>query len=511
MLNFMDSLKMIHAAGIVENYALVMLIVYLTDVWGSGIIQAFGWIKMLFGITKAMPFAILFLMDHNYIGSYSMLIISTTASALGMGFLSISTPSWLYTRITGSCGEYKMKCISETQLSLFYWALILILIGRSARQATMETLNFKGNANERELKKHFVTSGSYFAVLHPSLLVFAPWSIIFGISSICSSLAVFLLMGKSWSHKLYINKPERSPVTSVLRVFMATILKINQKLPYESAFLFKEIDQDNSSLRGRSSLRFLEKAAIEPPNGKGRRLNRWTLCNFQEVEDAKTLVRMLPVGLMFAFLVLINSIASVYFLQQAKRLKPLSVYGIEVVNMSNLIFFYISAKEELHKEGRNYNRMLQNKEKLFRGVKEALIHAIIYCVVAALVEKSRLSVIRKHGLAYRPDHEIIPMTIFWFFPQAFVLGRFYGILERIVRISLAEEMPLPMRNLKKFVFDGFVGVGIISGVVVVYLVGKVSEMGGGANWFQHDTENRRLDLFYWVLTVLCILVFIRWK
>ncbi|XP_076889667.1 protein NRT1/ PTR FAMILY 5.5-like [Bidens hawaiensis] len=493
MVNFLDALNMIHNATIVQTYALLMLMVYLTDVWGLGITHAACLINIWAGITKIMPLVFLFIMD-NYIDTYSMLVFSTTTSALGMGILSISTPSWLYSLITGSCSEYKMKCISETQQIVFYFALVLIMIGRSGCDVIIETLDFKGNAIEQELMFNFVTSGTNFTAVQASFLLLTPWSFIFGFSAVYSSLAVYLLKGKSWSQRIYINNPERSPVTRVLRVFVATILRIPT-----------EIKRRALPFRSSSSYRFLGNAAIRPSNDKGRQ-NRWTHCSVQEIEDAKTFVRMLPVGFMYAFLVLISTIFSTYILQQAKRLKPVSVFGLPLFNFSYIAWLYLN--EEVRNKFK-YNYTYKNKEMLGTLVIDAMINATVCCVIAALVETSRLGVIREHGLANKPG-EIIPMSSVWMIPLFLMVGYFNSSLGPILQIFSDKDMPFPMRNFQVFVFEGFIGVGIMSSALVVCLVGKISQMGGRPSWFQHDTENSRLDLFYWALALLCVIVLTIW-
>ncbi|KAI7755804.1 hypothetical protein M8C21_008252, partial [Ambrosia artemisiifolia] len=319
MSNFLDALNMIGKAEKLENYSVLMLTFYLIDVWELGIVYAAGLINIWLGITKLMPFAILFLFDNKYVGSYTMLIISTATSALGTGLLSLSTPSWFYSSITGSCDNYKMKCITEIQKWLFYLALVLIMIGRSSRKATVETLNFKNRAIKQERTHDLFPSAGYWLNNEASALVLAPWSILFGMPSVYTSMALYHLKGKSWSHKIYINEPERSPLTSVLRVVAASILNISQDKPYEDC---DETEIDEPLLNRSFSLRFLEKAALQPPHDKGWP-NRWTHCSIQEVENAKTIVRMLPVGFMFAFLVLIYTIGMTYFPQQWKRLNLL--------------------------------------------------------------------------------------------------------------------------------------------------------------------------------------------
>ncbi|XP_071737768.1 protein NRT1/ PTR FAMILY 5.5-like isoform X1 [Rutidosis leptorrhynchoides] len=507
MVNFLEAICILRLAAKVERLASYLLVIYLTNVWETGITYAASLIYIWLGTTKVLALVFLFLLDNN-ISSYWMLIFSTTASALGMGLMSISTPSWPYRLITGSCSEYKMKCISEIQQSFFYFALVLIMIGRSSYNAAMTTLNYKGDVNELMMKMRQLTDfGSNIMVLQAGALLLAPWSIIFGIPSVCSLIALYHLMGKSWSHKLYIDKPETSQVTTILRVVVASILNISPELTNE----WIDFKIDDSPLHLSSSLRFLEKAAIRPPIDNIRQ-NSWTFCSLQEVENTKTLVRMLPMGAVFVILILLSSIGNSYFFAQAEYLKPMAVFGFEIINTSHLICVYIYTKVRYHEEAKKFietNIKKENKEMLHEAVTGIMIYAIICYSIAALVEKSRLGVIRLHGISNNPG-EIIPMSMFWLFPQFFLLACVDASLDRVIILFLAEKSSLVIKKFKVFMVEAFIGVGHMSVALVVYVVGKVSEKGGRLNWFQHYTENSRLDLFYWSLTVLCVFVLIIW-
>ncbi|XP_076927858.1 protein NRT1/ PTR FAMILY 5.5-like [Bidens hawaiensis] len=184
----------------------------------------------------------------------------------------------------------------------------------------------------------------------------------------------------------------------------------------------------------------------------------------------------------------------------------MSFLGLPLFNFSYIALFYLN--EEVRNKFK-YSYTYKNKEMLGTLVIDAMINAIVCCVIAALVETSRLGVIREHGLANNPG-EIIPMSSFWMIPQFLMVGYFNSSLGPILQIFSDEDMPFPMRNFKVFVFEAFIGVGIISSAFVVCLVGKISQMGGRPSWFQHDTENSRLDLFYWALAVLCVIVLTIW-
>ncbi|KAJ0483169.1 putative proton-dependent oligopeptide transporter family [Helianthus annuus] len=409
-----------------------------------------------------------------------------------MGLLSISTPSWLYSRITGACSEYTIKCIDEKQQILFYLGLMLIMIGKSAKEATMEAVHFKCLVTSSDTKVTIIF-GLLFSIVES-------WSIRFGISAVFSFMTVYLLMGKAWSHKLDINKLEKSPVTTVLRVCVASFLKTFKGIQYDSTGIYKDIERNDHQLSHSSSIRLSK-------NSDKYGHNTLIHCSHQEVEDTKTLVRLLPVGVVLVFLGLISSMGNTYFVKQGDRLNP-SIIIWKYVGVSQLFSIYEYSKNQFGK----YTR--KDFETLFKHPpRQQLLYAMIYaipcCMAAAIVESSRLNVISKLGLENKQEN-IIPMRTFWLIPQFFILGIVDGSMERSIDMFFVQEMPLSMRNYGILVLKGFVGLGTIGSVLFVYVIGKISEMGGRPSWFHHNMENSRLDLFYWLLMVLCVVLLVAW-
>lgn len=62
------------------------------------------------------------------------------------------------------------------------------MVGKSAREATMETLKFKGSVNEQKTKKQQLSSGTKVVIWIAGYLLpmIKPWSIRFGISAVFS-------------------------------------------------------------------------------------------------------------------------------------------------------------------------------------------------------------------------------------------------------------------------------------------------------------------------------------
>lgn len=66
-----------------------------------------------------------------------------------------------------------------------------------------------------------------------------------------------------------------------------------------------------------------------------------------------------------------------------------------------------------------------------------------------------------------------------------------------------DEITKRSKNLYMKMFAQAVsGVGIIGGVLSVYVVGEVSARMGGKSWFQYTLNKSRLDNYYWTLATV---------
>ncbi|VVA25445.1 PREDICTED: NRT1/ PTR [Prunus dulcis] len=103
---------------------------------------------------------------------------------------------------------------------------------------------------------------------------------------------------------------------------------------------------------------------------------------------------------------------------------------------------------------------------------------------------------------------IIPMTMFWLLPQYILLGLSEAFSEKCIAGFFSDEL-LPGANegdeaakgaKKKYiesVAQAVNGVGIILGVLIVYIVGEIQP-----TWFQSTVNKSRLDNYFWTLAAL---------
>lgn len=70
------------------------------------------------------------------------------------------------------------------------------------------------------------------------------------------------------------------------------------------------------------------------------------------------------------------------------------------------------------------------------------------------------------------------------------------------------QAPSRLRDFHDVYTDFVTGFGYFSSVVLVAIVGRISERAEQRNWFQETVDGSRLDRYYWVLAVLTCLVWL---
>lgn len=162
---------------------------------------------------------------------------------------------------------------------------------------------------------------------------------------------------------------------------------------------------------------------------------------------------------------------------------------------------------------------IRNKLKIdlpIAGIGAAMLYSICCCVTAATMEMKRLKVVRSHGLVDKTDYEqVVPMHAAWLLLQFFFLAGLDSFLRKSIEEFYTDQAPQHLRDklqgsnadgaTKRYLntaVDFVCGLGFVLGVLSVYVVGKLSEIGGNPSWFQYTLNRSRLDRYYWVLAGL---------
>ncbi|CAL5420274.1 unnamed protein product [Camellia sinensis] len=445
-------------ADILAGYAMWVMMTYLTNVWKINLTHATGIINIWGGIASIMPLGFAFLVDM-FIGHYAMLLFSSIAYCIGLGFLSMSTPPVL-SKSTDTCSAYKPECIGHTQKALFYTALSLIAVGISGHTVSLPPFFTAQTtaSNDRDTGRKLL------------------WQIvgIFGIILVPIIGGIALPYIKQWS--------------------------MCQPLPSDGNELYEKDGTDAKLMPHTGSLRCLDKAAIILANKtrEEQERTRWRLCRVTEVEETKIGIRIIPMWLTFIACGIITSIGNTFFLEQANHMNR--KLGRLNLPLPILLMFYDFSKSQFAKLYFTLTKYLREAGlKHYAppiGIAASITFAILTCITAASVETRRLSVIRKHSLLDKPD-EKIPMSMFWLLPQFLLLGALDGVAENGIMSFFKDQGPPSMRDYFVLFTRGVIGLGMMGNVVFVYVVGKVKP-----SWLKDTLNMSRLDKYYWTLAVL---------
>lgn len=256
--------------------------------------------------------------------------------------------------------------------------------------------------------------------------------------------------------------------------------------------------------------RFFDKAAVlgQSDNLKDS-INPWRLCTVTQVEELKSILRLLPVwatGIIFA--TVYGQMSTLFVLQGATMNTHVGNSSFKIPPASLSIFDTLSVIFWVPV----YDRIIVPLARKFTGHKNGLTQlqrmgvglfiSIFSMVAAAILEVIRLRTVRKHDYY---DLEEIPMTIFWQVPQYFLIGcaevfMFIGQLE-----FFYEQAPDAMRSLCSALSLLTVALGQYLSSLLVTIVTNISTKNGKLGWIPDNLNYGHIDYFFWLLAVLSVL------
>lgn len=259
-------------------------------------------------------------------------------------------------------------------------------------------------------------------------------------------------------------------------------------------------------------VRFLDKAAVETEVERGRgRVNPWRLCTVTQVEELKSIIRVLPVwasGIVFS--AVYSQMSTMFVLQgntMDQHIGPnfkIPSASLSIFDTISVIFwapFYDQVIVRVARQFTGNERGFTTLQRMGIG----LVISIFAMVSAGVLEVFRLNYVRKNN-GY--DLETIPISIFWQIPQYFLVGcaevfTFIGQLE-----FFYDQAPDAMRSLCAALSLTTNALGNYLSTLLVTVVTKVTTRHGQLGWITDNLNRGHLDYFYWLLAILSFVNFI---
>ncbi|KAL3688150.1 hypothetical protein R1sor_014459 [Riccia sorocarpa] len=453
--------------------------------------------------------------------------IAAAASIQMMGFIVLMLTAYLPSLNNQHCevvanGRSSCQSVHGTSLSVIYLGLYLISIGTGGIKACVSAFGadqFDGNDSKesKQLPHYFnVFFGSLElgSLLASTLLIWIQvhkgfkWG--YAVEASVMFLALLFLFS---ARRLYRYRvPKGSPVTSVVRVFVAAFR--NRKLPdprLHNCFYYGPEEKAPELVPRTRNLRFLEKAAMLR---EGERVeeepNPWRLTKLQDVEDTKKLLRLLPI-LFFSF----------FYWTCGVQFSTFTVYQVATMdrNLGSLevptgavagVFLTVAILLTLI----IYDRILIPLIKRFTGnpvgisplrkIGVGLVTPIFAMSAAALIEAKRLRVVKEVGAQDSPSL-ILPMSMFWLVPQYLILG--FG--QAFIYVGSLEffysESPRDMQSLGTAFVACSMSIGVFASSAIVSAVNSATRHHSDGEWLGDNMNRNHLDRYYWVLGGLSLI------
>ncbi|ERN11101.1 hypothetical protein AMTRI_Chr04g181130 [Amborella trichopoda] len=459
-----------------------------------------------------------------YWGRYWTIALFSTIYFIGMAALTLSASVAAFK--PPSCIGSVCPSPSPFQYAFFHCGLYLIALGAGGIKPCVSSFGadqFDDTNPMERVKKCSFFNWFYFSIsvgslVSSSLIVWiqdnAGWGLGFGIPTVFMVLAIGSFLAGTVIYRF--QKPGRNPLTRTCQVVVASVRKLNIKVPDDSSLLF-EVPDNNSAIQGSRKLehtdefKFFDKAAtISDFDAKtGNLSDPWKLCSVTQVEELKILFRVFPIWATLNALPVVYCQIFTTFVEQGMTLDtslgslsipPASLSVFVMISVIFLVPIYDRVFVPIARKFTGNERGLSEFQRMGIG----LFISLFALAAAALVEIRRLEIARDNDLVYNTSTPI-PMSILWQIPQYF----FVGAAEMFTFIGQTEffydQSPDALRSLYSAFSLLTSTVGSYLNSFILSIVIAVTTKGGSPGWIPNNLNEGHLDYFFWLLAGLSLL------
>ncbi|KAK1427597.1 hypothetical protein QVD17_16285 [Tagetes erecta] len=480
------------------------LITYLTERLGQSTVTAAENVNTWSGTASLLPLIGAFIADV-FLGRYLTIIIASLLYILALALLAIST--LLPSECENAAGH--SSCSPQLQVIVFFVSLYLMAFAQGGHKPCVQAFGadqFDADDPEEHKAKSSFFNWWYFGLCAgPTVGIFVVSYIQdnlssglgFGIPCIIMCLALVIFLFGTITYRFAEKTQEKNAFLRIGRVFAIAARNWRVK---PSATSVEDGRSGITPRQGSQQFRFLNKALVSHDGSN----ECGTVCSVEEVEEAKAVVRLIPIwvsclgyGVVFAQTTTLftkqgatmdRSIGSTFKIPAATLL---SFTGLTIII---LIPIYDAILVPL-------TRTITKKPSgitLLQRTGTGIFISIVSMAVAAIVETKRLKVAREHGLSDDP-HATIPMKIWWLLPQYLLAGA--GDVFTIVGMQefFYDQMPSDLRSIGLALYLSILGIGSFLSSFIISVVDKTTGGNGGKGWITDNMNKGHVDYFYYLL------------
>ncbi|OMO78822.1 Proton-dependent oligopeptide transporter family [Corchorus olitorius] len=491
------------------------LIIYLTGPMGQSTATAAENVNAWIGTATLLPLLGAFVADA-YLGRYCTIIISSLIYILGLGLLTLSAMLNSHSNLdcpntnsVGSCSTPHLLVV------LFIFSLYLAAIGQGGHKPCVQAFGadqFDGNDPKESVAKSSFFNWWYLALSTAalvSLLIIVyiqdniSWALSFGILCVLMliSLVIFLLGAKTYRYSVNVN--DGNPFKRIGKVFVLAVKNKNRHNAPSVTVAEEEVLQTLPHQQSSEQFKFLDKALLARDGSS----ENSKACNVNDVEEAKTLLRLVPIWTACLGYAIVFAQASTFFTKQGATMDRKLAAGFTIPAASLQFFIGVSIIVFIPIYDRLFvpiARTITHKPSgitMLQRIGFGMFLSAFSMVIAALVEMKRLKTAQEYGLVDTPS-VTIPMSIWWLVPQYLL----FGLADVFAIVGLQElfydQVPHELRSVGLSLYLSVLGVGNFLSSFLVSVIDKATGGNGGESWFASNLNRAHLDYFYWLLAGL---------
>ncbi|KAD5508754.1 hypothetical protein E3N88_16457 [Mikania micrantha] len=498
----------------------VNLVLFLTRVMDQGNADAANTVSKWTGTVYLCSLLGAFLSD-SYWGRYVTCMIFQIILVMGLVLLSLT--SWRFLVTPAGCGDGVKQCIptSSTGTMMFYLSIYMVALGYGGHQPTLATLGvdqfdesntkYKEKGAKEAFFAYFYAALNIGSLFSNTILVYfediGHWTTGFWVSM--GSAVVGLLSYLCGSFRYRCVKASGNPIPRIAQVFVATCRKCKIRVDDEKKLY--EVEGLQSAIKGSRKIlhsddfRCLDKAAVVTDQDLSGPENHWRLCTVTQVEEAKCVIRMLPIWLCtIIYSVIFTQMASLFVEQGAVMNSHVGTFHLPAASMSVfdivsvLICTLIYRKVLVPLAGRLTRNPKGLTELQRMGV--GLIIGLFAMIAAGVTEVERL----KHAV---PGKHMSTLSIFWQVPQYVLVGAsevfmYVGQLE-----FFNGQAPDGIKSFGSSLCMASISLGNYVSSLLVHMVMSITATGDEVGWIPENLNDGHMDRFYFLIAILTVVDF----
>ncbi|KAI3974138.1 hypothetical protein MKX01_033389 [Papaver californicum] len=313
-------------------------------------------------------------------------------------------------------------------------------------------------------------------------------------------------------------QPDGSVFSSIAQVFVAAYKKRKLKLPSSSDHVLFDPPMKGSSIISKipytNQFRILNKAAIKEDGGlkaDGTPVNKWRLCNIQQVEEPKCIIRAMPIWvsgiICFTAIVQQHTFTVLQALNMNRHLGPkfqIPAGSLSVISMIR-IALWLPIYDRLLVPNLHKITKKEGEITILRRMGIGLCFSVSAMIAAGFVEvKGR----EMANVAAKADGTA-PITVLWLAPRLVLMGlaEAFNIIGQIEFYN--KEFPEHMLTDSNSLLHCSIGAAFYFSSFLVAIVHEKTSRNGSSGWLDNNNiNNGRLENFYFLIGGLGVANFI---